>query len=110
MSLIDPCKMAVSLNLPSSYDKDKQGYINSTVLWYLNKYVYIKGANCVPKQNLTLTSLNIQITQDLPVNGKLIPDDLQDTNENYNLTIDNSSVSIAAGQWSGLVRGISTLA
>ena len=49
VSLIDPCKLKINWSIPSSYDKDTQGYINSTINWYLNKYIYIKGASCVAK-------------------------------------------------------------
>lgn len=112
ISLINPCNFAINIDTPAYYDKDSFGYINNTVQWYLDKYVFINGKACpgpLPDDNqtwLNLTSLNIEITS----NEKLIPEDLLDTKEEYSLIVYETNITISASQWSGVVRALSTLA
>jgi N-acetyl-beta-hexosaminidase len=110
ISVLNPCNFAINLNTPASFDKDSFAYVNSTVQWYLDKYIFFKGKACPgPQENstlLNLTALNIEITS----NDKLMPDDLLKTNESYELTVDMENITIVAPQWSGVVRGLSTLA
>ena len=40
----------------------------------------------------------------------MIPDDLNDTKENYSLVVTENNITIVVDQWSGVVRALSTLA
>lgn len=51
----------------------------------------------------------MKIKHDLPLNNRLLPDDLNETDESYTLNITSTQISLDAFQWSGVMRGLSTL-
>ena len=104
--LIDPCELTIIVNAPDNFDQTSLAYITMAIPAYLDKYIYINGKVCPKSADNAIIALNITLTS----NEKLMPDDLLDTNETYTLEVDNQNISIVASQWSGLVRGLSTLA
>lgn len=104
--LIDPCELTIIVKAPDNFDQSSLAYITMAIPAYLNKYIYINGKVCPNSTDTVINALNITLTS----NEKLMPDDLLDTNETYSLEVDNQNISIVASQWSGLVRGLSTLA
>jgi hypothetical protein len=104
--LIDPCELNIIFNAPNNFDQRSLGYITAAIPAYLDKYIYINGKVCPKSADNAISALNITLT----TNEKLMPDDLLDTNETYILVVDSKNITIVASQWSGVVRGLSTLA
>lgn len=104
---ISPCNLTIDIQTPSNFDKDSFAYVNHTIYWYLEKYIFI---NRMPCTNATPQADHTQFNISIATNSKLMPEDMLDTNESYTLTVDDLEVTLAAQQWSGVVRGLSTLA
>ena len=52
ISVINPCNFAINIDVPAYFDKDSFSYVNSTVQWYVDKYIFIKGKACPgPQEN-----------------------------------------------------------
>ena len=55
--------------------------------------------------------LTVIIKNDLPLNNRVIPDNFNETDESYNLYVTSkNNITLDAFQWSGVVRGLGTLA
>ena len=54
ISVINPCYFTINIDTPAYYDKDSFAYVNSTVQWYVDKYIFFKGKACAaPQENST---------------------------------------------------------
>ena len=54
ISVINPCFFAINIDTPAYYDKDSFSYVNNTVQWYVDKYIFFKGKACpAPQENST---------------------------------------------------------
>ena len=71
--------------MPPSYDPDTQKWVRDTLAWYLNHHVFIHD-DCQQLQSGGM-NLNVKIRGDLPLNNRVIPDELKDTDESYNLYV-----------------------
>ena len=109
---MDPCRFRVSSQAHESYDKEAKDFVQKSIEQFVQKYIFIKGP-CIkqsPPQESDLKELVILIKGNLPSNGRMLPDKLQDTIESYKLTLTTEGALIEAFQYSGVVRALNTFA
>lgn len=94
-----------SFDFPVSYHEGHRKFVMGAVKDFINGDIYFNG----PPKGSASTPLTLVLKQALPIDGDLLPPALQDTDESYNLTIDASGISLHCNQFSGLMRGLTTL-
>lgn len=119
-TFIDPCFFTVTSNVTVKDGENLKvdpKVITANIQEYINTKVFYRASDCGTsiKQNrvegtLFASSLNVQILQQT---SDLIPIDLEDGDESYNLIIDGNStneISLVANQYLGAMRGLATIA